>query len=146
MCSSFIRILLVEDFKPYRSQIIAVLSKNPDLKVVSEAGDGAEAVAQAHNLKPDIILMDIGLPTLNGLDAARQIRGLAPSARIIFLTQQIDVDFVREAFTLGACGYVHKQDAARELLVAVANVSRGERFVSAGLAKEGFKAWERLHA
>ena len=139
MCPSFTRILLVEDFKPYRSHVIALLSKNPGLKVISEAGDGGEVVAQAQNLKPDIILMDIGLPTLNGLDAARQIRGLAPSARIIFLTQQTDVDFVREAFTVGAWGYVHKQDAACELLVAVANVSRGERFVSAGLGKEGSK-------
>ena len=140
MGSPFTRILLVEDSKAYRSHIIALLSKNPILKVVSEAGDGAEAVAQAQNLKPDIILMDIGLPTVNGLDAARQISGLAPLARIVFLTQRTDVDVVREAFTVGAWGYVHKQNAASELLVAVASVSRGERFVSDGLGKDGFKA------
>ena len=91
------RILLVEDFKPYRSLTTTLLSHSPDLKVIGEAEDGSEAVAQAQQLRPDLILMDIGLPKLNGLDAARRIRDVLPSAKIVFLTQVADVDVVKVA-------------------------------------------------
>ena len=129
------RILVVEDFKAHRYLIASVLGKNPDLKVVSEAVDGRDAVAQAQQLKPDLILLDIGLPKLNGLEAGRQIRDLVPSAKIVFLTQESDVDVVREAFSLGAWGYVLKQDAESDLLAALASVLHGERFVSSGLSE-----------
>src|SRR5215469_6047808 len=102
--SSSVRILLVEDFKPYRSLVLSLLSRNPDLNLTCEVEDGLEAVAQAQQVKPDVILLDISLPRLNGLEAARQISGLVPSAKIVFLTQEMDVDVVKEAFSLGAWG------------------------------------------
>jgi DNA-binding NarL/FixJ family response regulator len=127
------RILVVEDFESHRSLIAALLGKNPDLIVISEASDGQDAVAQARQLKPDVIVMDIGLPKLNGLEAGRQICDLVPSAKIVFLTQEADVDVVREAFSCGAWGYVLKQEAYSDLLAALSSVLQGVRFVSKGL-------------
>jgi len=132
------RILLVEDFKPYRSLTATLLSHNPNLKVIGEAEDGSEAVAQAQQLKPDLILMDIGLPKLNGLEAARRIRDVLPSAKIVFLTQVADVDVVKVAFNLGARGYIVKQQAETELLTAIAAVLSGKQFVTSGLSGDGF--------
>jgi DNA-binding NarL/FixJ family response regulator len=133
---TFTRILVVEDCKPHRSLITALLSKCPGLKVVSEAVDGLGAVEQARQLKPDVILMDIGLPKINGFEAARRIFELAPSARIIFLTQEADADIVKGAINLGARGYILKQSAKTDLLPAIAAALQGKRFVSDGLDGE----------
>lgn len=122
------RILLVEDFKPYRSLTTTLLSKNPNLEVISEADNGLDAIAQVQHLRPDVILLDIGLPKLNGLEAARRILELVPSAKIIFLTQEGDVDVAKEAFSLGARGYVLKEYAQTDLLAAVAAVLQGNGF------------------
>lgn len=132
------RILLVEDYKPYRSLISSLLSEDHNLELVGEAEDGLEAVEEARQLKPDIILMDIGLPKLNGLAAARRMLDLVPSAKIIFLTQETDADVVKEALNLGARGYVLKQYAEAELLAAIAAVLAGKRFFSLGLGDGGF--------
>jgi DNA-binding NarL/FixJ family response regulator len=92
-----------------------------------------EAVQKAEELKPDLILLDIGLPNLNGLEAAKRIRQVAPNAAIIFLTQNSDRDVVRAALSNGALGYVLKADAGRELLAAVVRVLEGDDFVSSGI-------------
>ena len=97
---------------------------------MGEASDGAEAVRQAEELKPDLILLDIGLPTLNGMAAARQIRKLAPDSKIIFVSQESSPDLVQEALSLGARGYVAKTRAASDLLAAVEEVLEGRPFVS----------------
>lgn len=139
-----IRVLLAEDFKPQRSLTNQLLSKNPDLAVICEAVDGLEAVAQAQLLKPDVILMDIGLPKLNGLAATRQIRKLVPSAKIVFLTQETDADVVKEALKMGARGYVLKQCAETGLLAAIAEVLAGKCFVSQGLGGDGLDLQKNL--
>lgn len=133
MGASTITIVLVEDSRPFRSFITSFLREQSGWGLVGEASDGFEAVAAAQALRPTLILMDIGLPTLNGLEAARQIRQIAPATKIVFLTQETDSDVAREAFNLGACGYVLKQQAGTELLPALAAVLRGERFVSRGI-------------
>ena len=99
-------------------------------KVICEVSDGLDAVQKAEELKPDLILLDIGLPTLNGIEAARQIRKLAPDSKIIFLSQEPSVDVVREALSLGAWGYVVKTVAGNDLFAAVESVLLGKRFVS----------------
>jgi len=103
------------------------------LQVVGEASDGLEAVQKAEELKPDLILLDVGLPTLNGIEASHQISKVVPDSKILFVTQNNDADVARAALGNRARGYVLKVDAKRELLSAVEAVLRGERFVSAGV-------------
>ena len=130
-----VRVLVVDDFEPWRRRVCSMLQTRPDLRVVAEAGDGLEAVQKAQELKPDLVLLDIGLPTLNGLEAANRIRQVAPDARIIFLTQISDKDIVQAALSTGAHGYVLKTDANRELLAALAGVLDGDDFVSSGIKR-----------
>ena len=100
------------------------------MEVVCELSDGLAAVQKAEELKPDLILLDIGLPGLNGIEAGRQIRKLVPSAKIIFLTQESSEDVVQEALSLGALGYVVKTRAGSDLLAAVETVLEGKQYVS----------------
>jgi CheY-like chemotaxis protein len=110
-----------------------VLQARPEWQVISEAEDGLEAVEIAQALKPDLILLDIGLPKLNGIEAARRIQQLSPSSKIIFLSQNNNLDIVRAALSTGARGYVRKTDVKRELLPAMDAVLQGKQFVSSGL-------------
>jgi DNA-binding NarL/FixJ family response regulator len=100
---------------------------------IGEAPDGATAVQKAGDMRPDLILLDIGLPVLGGLDAARQIRTLAPQSRILFVSQESSREIVEGVLELGARGYVVKSDVMRELLCAVKAVARGERYLSSSL-------------
>jgi DNA-binding NarL/FixJ family response regulator len=135
---SSIRVLVVEDFAPFRHFIRSILSKRPGLQVVCEVSDGLEAVHKAEELKPELILLDIGLPTLNGFEAARHIRELAPESEIIFVTQEFSLDAVQAGLNLGARGYVEKKRAANDLLHAVEAVLEGRHFVSDGLSGHNF--------
>jgi DNA-binding NarL/FixJ family response regulator len=128
-----ITVLVVEDFLPFRQVVCSVLTANPDVCILCEVSDGLEAVRRAEELQPDLILLDIGLPNLNGIAAARQIRKLAPKAKIIFVSQQSSADVVREALRLGALGYVTKARAYFDLQPAVEAVSQGRPFISSGL-------------
>jgi DNA-binding NarL/FixJ family response regulator len=130
---SSIRVLVVEDIAPFVQFIRSTLAKRPDLQVICEVADGLEAVQKAEGLEPDLVLLDIGLPTLNGIEAARQIRKLAPESKIIFVSQESSPEVVQEALNLGAWGYVVKTSAAIDLLAAVEAVLKGRHFVSAGL-------------
>jgi DNA-binding NarL/FixJ family response regulator len=130
---SSIRVLVVEDFAPFLEFICSTLRKESGLQIIGEVSDGLEAVRQAEELKPDLILLDIGLPTLNGIEAARQIRKVAPESKIIFVSQESSADVVQEALSLGAQGYVVKTRAAIDLLAAVDAILDDRRFVSSGL-------------
>jgi len=125
-----ISILIVEDFEPFRRFIRSILGKNPKLQIIGEVSDGMEAVQKAAELKPDLILLDIGLQTLNGIEAARRIRKLSPESKIIFVTQESSADVVQEAFSLGARGYVVKGRAEIDLLPAVEAVLEDKQFVT----------------
>jgi DNA-binding NarL/FixJ family response regulator len=135
---SLVRILVVDDLEPWRRFVSSTLEAQPDMQIVSGVCDGLEAVQKAQELRPDLIVLDIGLPKLNGIEAARQIRKLVPNSKILFLTQESSDDVVHEAFSLGARGYVVKIQAGNELLAAVETVLRGEQFVSKGLAAQDF--------
>ncbi len=133
-----VRVLVVEDYEPLQRFVCSTLRNAPELQVVGAVADGLEAVQKAEELQPDLILLDIGLPTINGIEAARRIRKLSPKSKIIFVSQESSADVAREAFHLGARGYVVKERAGSELLAAVEAVLQGRRFASKGLSKHGF--------
>jgi len=127
---STVRILVVEDFEKFRHFVVEMLGKRPELQVVGEASDGLEALQKAAELRPDLILLDIGLPSLNGIEVARQMRSLVPESKIIFLTQESSSDVVQEVLGLGARGYVNKNMVLADLFAAVESVLLGITFVS----------------
>ena len=129
---------MVDDFEAFRRLPCSILETMPELQVICQASDGLEAVQRAEELQPDLILLDIGLPTLNGIEAARQIRRFSPESKIIFLTLESSTDVVQEGLNLGARGYVLKTRAALDLVAAVEAVLDGRRFVSAGLSGHNF--------
>jgi DNA-binding NarL/FixJ family response regulator len=125
---------VVDDYEPWRRFVSTTLQKQLRLRVIGEAVDGLEVVQKAQQLQPDLILLDIGLPTLNGIEAARRIREVSPESKILFVSENRSWDIVEEALRTGAGGYVVKSDATGELLPAVNAVLGGKRFVSASLA------------
>jgi DNA-binding NarL/FixJ family response regulator len=127
------RILLVEDFEPLLRYEASLLQENPEWQIIGEATDGLEAVQKAEALRPDVILFDIGLPKLNGIEAARRICTIIPGIRIIFVTQESSASVVAEALSFGARGYVLKMRADSDLLPAVEAVLSGGQYVSHGL-------------
>jgi len=126
-----LRILIVEDYEPSR-RFISEWLLSAKYEVI-EASDGLEGLQKAKELQPDLILLDIGLPKLNGIEVGRQVRRLVPQAKLLFVSQESASDVVREAFRLGALGYVHKLCVANELLPAIKAVLKGKRFVSGGV-------------
>jgi DNA-binding NarL/FixJ family response regulator len=126
---SSIRILVVDDSEPFRRVVCSILQNKLEFRTIVEVSDGVKAIELAQAMQPDLILLDIGLPKLNGIEAARRIRELAPQSKILFVSQESSVDIVQTTFNLGASGYVVKMDAGSELLTAVNAVLRGDRFV-----------------
>ena len=133
-----VRVLVVEDYEPFRRFIRSMLRKGPELQIVGETSDGLEAVNKAEELQPDLIVLDIGIPSLNGIEAARRIRKVSPESKIVFMSQESSADVVQEALALGALGYVVKAHAGSELLAAVEAVLEGRQFVSRGLSGHSF--------
>ena len=127
-----LRILVVDDFEAFRRFNYSTLEQSVGVEIIGQASDGLEAVQLAKKLKPDLILLDVGLPSLNGLEVARRVRAFAP-AKFLFFSALSDPAVVREAFKLGAIGYVHKPHAQSELLPAIDAALEGRRFVGEGL-------------
>jgi len=124
----------VDDFEAFRAVVSSLLRKKPELQIVTEASEGIEAVQKARQLQPSLVLLDIGLPKLNGIAAGRQIREVAPQCKIIFVTQETSTEIVKEAIRLGAMGYVVKSKIQSELLKAIESVLAGKQFIGTGLA------------
>jgi DNA-binding NarL/FixJ family response regulator len=109
-----------------------MLQKKSEWQVIAEASDGLQAVHKAEELQPDLILLDIGLPKLNGIEAARRIRKLAPDSKILFVSREDSAEVVQEALSAGARGYIFKAYVGSELLFAVDAVIQGKQFISPG--------------
>ena len=121
---------MVEDHRDWRNLVRLLFQKRPEWQVICEASDGLEAVLKAQKLKPDLVLLDIGLPKLNGIEAARQIRQASQHSKIVFLSVDNSLDVVQEALSTGAQGFVHKGCAQSELLPTIDRVLRERQFVS----------------
>jgi DNA-binding NarL/FixJ family response regulator len=122
------RLLLADDHTLMLDGIRLMLQ--PEFELVGCVGNGQELLSAAKKLKPDVILLDISMPVLNGIDSAKQLRKIAPSTKLIFVTMYADADYIAEAFRAGAAGYVLKRSAASELLTAIREVLKGNHFVS----------------
>jgi two-component system nitrate/nitrite response regulator NarL len=128
---STIRVLVVDDYAPWREAICSILQRRNSFQVVGEATDGFKAVQKAQDLQPDLILLDLGLPSINGIEAARQIRVQCPNSKILIVTENRSPDMVEAALNAGALGYVVKANAAHDLIPAAELVLQGKQFVSA---------------
>ncbi len=132
---SKIRVLICDDHTILREGIRLLLNAQPDMEVVGEAVNGREAVEQARTLKPDVILMDIAMPRLNGLEATRQIRRDYPRARVLVLTMYESDEYIAQMLEAGAAGYVLKKVAGSELVYAIRAVHQGEAFLYPSITK-----------
>jgi len=124
------RVVVVEDYEPFRRFVCSTLRQRPELQIVGEASDGLEAVVKVRELQPDLVLMDVGLPALSGIEAARRIREIFPTSRIVFVSQESAAEVLQEAFRLGALGYVSKMHTGIDLLAAVDAACQGRHFIS----------------
>ena len=133
--TSRLRVLVVEDHEPIRHVICELLQERADLLIVGEAADGLDAIRQAEALRPDVVMLDIGLPTLSGLEVAARIHAKVPDAKLMFVTNESSLDVVDQAFRRGAHGYVYKPRVKRDVLPVLDAIIRGGRFVSGGLER-----------
>src|SRR5712692_1391555 len=131
------RVLLADDHTLLLEGIRLMLE--PEFELVGSVEDGQQLLAAARTARPDVILLDISMPVLNGIDAAHQLRKMLPSAKLIFLTMHADPDYVTEAFRAGAAGYLLKRSAASELLTAIREVLKGHHYVSPLVARDALE-------
>lgn len=132
------RIMIVDDFEPFRYFSRSTLRKVPDLDIVAEAANGLEAIKKTKELEPDLVLLDIGLPGLSGIEVARRIRQFSPTTKMLVVSQESSADVVEEAFRAGASGYIVKTDARKELIDALYAVLRGTQFIGRRFAGHDF--------
>jgi len=131
-----IRVLIADDHTLFRESLRSLLKAAENIEVVGEAGDGAEAVSKAIQLKPDVVLMDIAMPNLNGLQATRQIKREIPSVKVLILTMYETEQFILEMLRCGASGYILKRASTRELIPAIQAVSQGEAYLYPSITKK----------
>jgi len=127
---SRIRVLLTDDHTLFRQGMKTLISAESDMEVVAEAANGSDAITRAAETKPDVVLMDIGMPGLSSFEATRQIRKNRPEAKVLFLTMYDDEDYLVECMEVGASGYVLKDSPAAQLLIALRDVHRGGSYLS----------------
>ena len=130
-----IRILLADDHAVMRSGLRLLIDNQTDMEVVGEAGDGLQAIDRAAALQPDVVVLDLTMPLMDGLTCLRQIRQRAPQSRVLVLTMHADEQYLRDALARGAAGYVVKQAADQEVLSAIRAVMRGEMYIHPSMTK-----------
>lgn len=139
-----IRILIADDHTILRDGIRSLLAEVPEFQVIGEAEDGHTAVQMACELEPDVVLLDIAMPVLNGMEATRQIRRYAPNVKVLILTMHENEEYIRQALAAGAMGYILKDAAARDLISAIRQVQRGELVLSPAVTRlviEDYLRW-----
>lgn len=139
-----IRVLLVDDQALFREGLSTLLSVHPDLLIVGEAADGEEAISQARALQPDLVLMDLRMPRLDGVTATRRLREIRPSSRVIILTTFDDDEYVFDGLRAGAAGYLLKDVSSEKLVEAIRATARGESFLQPAIAAKLVAEFARL--
>lgn len=129
-----VRVLIVDDVPYWRKFLFFILGADPSFLVVGESGDGLKAIQLAEQTCPTVVLMDVGLPGLDGIECVKRIRSVVRNVKVVFITQETDPDVVAAAFEVGASGYVLKSDAGRELENAIYSALRGETYLSRSLS------------
>ncbi|MGH9895826.1 MAG: response regulator, partial [bacterium] len=143
MMTNKLRILLADDHETVREGLRMILNAQPDMQVVATAGDGQEAVAQAERVTPDVVIMDISMPGLNGLAATTQLTERCPDAKVLTLTRHADSSYLQQMLRAGAAGYVLKRSSPSELVLAIGEVLKGRTYLAPQLA--GTMAQSALH-
>ena len=144
MTQRAVRVLLVDDHVIVREGLRLVLDAQPEIAVIGEAGDGRQAVDMAEDLRPDVVVMDIAMPTLNGLEATRQIRRRFPQVRVVILTMHESQQYFLQIVRAGATGCVLKRSAGTELVTAIEAAARGESYFSPAIATMVLEDYRRL--
>ncbi len=137
-----IRVLITDDHTLFRQGIRTLLAAEPDMEIVGEAADAADGLATAEQVRPDVVLMDIGMPGMSSFEAGRRLRKIRPETRIIFLSMYDDEDYLAECVELGASGYVLKDSPIDQLLTAIREAHRGGSYLSPRLVArlvDGFR-------
>jgi len=138
-----VKLLVADDHKIFRQGIKKLLEEEPDLQVVGEAADGREAIKKATELKPDVILMDIAMANLNGLQATKQIKKILPDTKVIMVTMHKNEEYVLQSFQAGASGYILKEGAVEELVSAIRTIHQDKSFLSPAISKTLIDAYLR---
>jgi DNA-binding NarL/FixJ family response regulator len=138
-----IRVLLAEDHTIVRKGLRSLLDAEPDIEVVGEADNGRQAIQQVRDLSPDVVLMDITMPELNGLEATRRIKGQFPQVQVLVLSMHANEQYVFEILRAGASGYLVKQSAVAELVLAIRAVHRGDGFLSPAISRTVIDEYSR---
>ncbi len=135
---SKLRIVLAEDHQTVREGIKLLINSQPDMEVISEAGDGVAAIKEVQRLTPDIIVMDISMPELNGLKATKKLKQICPGVKILTLTRHTDDAYLQQLIGAGASGYVLKQSAPTELIRAIRTIAEGNAYLDPALTNKVF--------
>ncbi len=138
------KVLLADDHALFRQGLRRILSERADLEVIGEAKDGLDLLKQLKKLSPDLILLDISMPGLRGLEAISEIRKLHPDAKVLVLTMHRDADYLFQAISAGASGYVLKEDAERDLFSAIDTARKGGTHLSELVAEDSMREWAQL--
>ena len=139
-----LRIMLAEDHLTVREGIKLLINSQPDMRVIGEVGDGGAAVKEAQKLTPDIVVMDVSMPKLNGLKATRRLRTVSPDVKILTLTRHTDQAYLQQLIQSGASGYVLKQSAPTELIRAIRTVAEGKNYLDPALTEKVFGGYAGL--
>jgi DNA-binding NarL/FixJ family response regulator len=138
------RVILADDHALVRRGLRLILEENPDLEITGEVGDGLELLSLLNRVSPDLILLDVSMPNLRGIEAIPEIRRMQPATKVLILTMHKEEEYLYQAISAGADGYLLKDDAEKELFSAIENIRTGRIFISPCLAEQSMQNWARM--
>jgi DNA-binding NarL/FixJ family response regulator len=138
------RVILADDHALVRRGLKLILEESPNLEIAAEVRDGLELLSVLHKINPDLIVLDVSMPNLRGIEAIPEIRRVRPNAKVLMLTMHKEEDYLYQAISAGANGYLLKEDAEKELFSAIEHIKNGKIYISPGLADQSMQNWARM--